>query len=127
LVVLAVYNWPANTDRARRVERFIEYFFERFDKLKGPAFHPKWKEINLAGTVPGWTRYPAAERMLTKLASEERVKQRIGASQQESTSPTAATASTRQASGVAGGARDPADEQRLFDEFLEWKKTGRRN
>ena len=123
LVVLAVYNWPANTDRARRVERFIEYFFEKFDKLKAPSFHPKWKEINLAGTVPGWTRYPVAERMLAKMAAEERVKQRIGAHAQE-TSPTAATTSTRQASGAAG--KDPADEQRLFDEFLEWKKTGRR-
>jgi TRAP-type uncharacterized transport system substrate-binding protein len=124
LVVLAVYNWPANTDRARRVERFIEYLFTKFDKLKGPSFHPKWKEINLAGTVPGWTRYPAAERMLQRLAAEDRVKQRIGSTTQE----TSATAS-RQASGSApgGAARDAADEQRLFDEFLEWKKTGRRN
>jgi TRAP-type uncharacterized transport system substrate-binding protein len=124
LVVLAVYNWPANTDRARRVERFIEYFFTKFDKLKGPSFHPKWKEINLAGTVPGWTRYPAAERMLQRLAAEDRVKQRLGST----TQPTSATAS-RQASGDASGslARESADEQRLFDEFLEWKKTGRRN
>ncbi len=124
LVVLAVYNWPANTDRARRVERFVEYLFTKFDKLKGPSFHPKWKEINLAGTVPGWTRYPVAERMLQKLAAEDRVKQRLGSTTQETSATT-----SRQASGTAptGAARDAADEQRLFDEFLEWKKTGRRN
>src|SRR5215813_1633017 len=70
-VVLAVYNWPKNSDRYRRVERFIQYYFERFDKLKQPTFHPKWKEINLAARVPGWNRYPAAEEALaaTKDAS----------------------------------------------------------
>jgi TRAP transporter TAXI family solute receptor len=122
LVVLAVYNWPANTDRHRRVERFIEYFFERFDKLKGPAFHPKWKEINLAGTVPGWTRYPVAERMVARLTAEDRVKQRLGSATQE----TAATGP--RSAGVSATGREAAEEQRLFDEFLEWKKSGgRRN
>jgi TRAP-type uncharacterized transport system substrate-binding protein len=32
--VLAVYNFPKGSDRFRRVERFIHYYFERFDALK---------------------------------------------------------------------------------------------
>ena len=121
LVVLAVYNWPAGTDRARRVERFIESYFEKFDKLRAPTFHPKWKEINLAGTVPGWTRYPPAERMLTKLAAQDKVKERIGA--QDVTTPTA----SRQASGPnAAVYQEMTEEQRLFEEFLDWKKKGAR-
>ena len=62
--VLAVYNWAPNTDRYRRVARFVEYFFNRFDQFQKPPFHPKWKEINLASSLPGWTRFQAAEELL---------------------------------------------------------------
>jgi TRAP-type uncharacterized transport system substrate-binding protein len=62
--VLAVYNWPANTDRYRRVARFVQYFFDRFEQFKQPPFHPKWNEINLASSLPGWTRFKAAEELL---------------------------------------------------------------
>ncbi len=62
--VLAVFNFPKGSDRARRLARFIDYYFERFDKLKQPSFHPKWKEINIAAKVPGWNRYwLAAEKL----------------------------------------------------------------
>jgi TRAP-type uncharacterized transport system substrate-binding protein len=67
--VLAVYNFPKESDRARRLARFIDYFFERFDKLKQPSFHPKWKDINLTATVPGWNRYWLATQ---KLAATQR-------------------------------------------------------
>jgi len=73
--VLAVYNFPRSSDRFRRVERFIEYYFERFDRLKQPSFQPKWKEINLAANVPGWTRYwVAAEKLaaMSKTAASDR-------------------------------------------------------
>jgi TRAP-type uncharacterized transport system substrate-binding protein len=62
--VLAVYNWPPNTDRYRRVARFVQYFFDRFEQFKKPPFHPKWNEINLASTLPGWTKFKAAEEAL---------------------------------------------------------------
>jgi TRAP-type uncharacterized transport system substrate-binding protein len=63
-VLLAVYNWPKRSDRFRRVKRFIQYYFKRFDNLKKPPYHPKWKEINLSAKVPGWTRYWVADRQL---------------------------------------------------------------
>jgi TRAP-type uncharacterized transport system substrate-binding protein len=65
--VLAVYNWPKGNDRHRRVERFTQYFFDRFDKFLAPGFHPKWKEVNLSTPVPGWTRFAVAEQMLRRL------------------------------------------------------------
>jgi TRAP-type uncharacterized transport system substrate-binding protein len=66
--VLAVYNFPKGTDRARRVGRFIDYYFERFEKLKQPSFHPKWNDINLAAKVPGWNRYWQAEEKLASIS-----------------------------------------------------------
>lgn len=103
-VVLAVYNWPQGSDRQRRVERFIQYYFERFDKLRNPPFHPKWREINLAANVPGWTRYWVAENLLASTPAA-------------SPTDTSASSST---SGLVSNAG--ADDQVLYREFMEWKK-----
>jgi uncharacterized protein len=65
--VLAVYNWPKNTDRYRKVERFVERLFANWDKLLQPPYHPKWKDINLAATVEGWNRFAVADQELSRL------------------------------------------------------------
>ena len=65
--LLAVYNWPRGIDRYQRVERFIVSFFKNFNKLRDGPFHEKWKDVNLAATVPGWTRSEIAERLLKQM------------------------------------------------------------
>jgi TRAP-type uncharacterized transport system substrate-binding protein len=56
--VLAVYDWPKDTDRYKRLVRLVDYLFERFEKLqKDPGYHARWKDVNLAGQVPGWQRF----------------------------------------------------------------------
>jgi TRAP-type uncharacterized transport system substrate-binding protein len=65
--VLAVFNWPRASERGRRIARFVEYLFKNFELFRQPGFHPKWKEINLAAAVPGWTRYPVAEETIAAL------------------------------------------------------------
>jgi TRAP transporter TAXI family solute receptor len=105
-VVLAVYNWQPNSDRFRRVERFIQYYFQRFETMRKPPYHPKWREINLAAKVPGWTRYWVAEDMLNKTASV----------QDRAVGTTSNTSSTT-----------PAPEpDPMYQEFLEWRKKQRR-
>ena len=67
--VLAVYDWPKNTDRYQRLDRVVEYLFERFEKLqKEPGYHEKWKDVNLAASVPGWTRFKPLQDRLDKAA-----------------------------------------------------------
>jgi TRAP-type uncharacterized transport system substrate-binding protein len=66
--ILAVYNWPKGTDRYQRVEKFITAFFRNFKTLQDAPFHAKWKDVNLAATIPGWTRSEIAERMLQEMA-----------------------------------------------------------
>lgn len=99
--VLAVYNWPKNSDRFRKVERFIQYYFDRFERFKQPPYQKEWKEINLSATVPGWTRYWYADQLL---------KERERKNQAE------APAATSTVDLVA-----PA-QRKEFNEFLEWKK-----
>ncbi|MGV7215094.1 TAXI family TRAP transporter solute-binding subunit [Bradyrhizobium sp. UFLA05-112] len=65
---LVAFNWPVNSDRFRRVARFVDYLFSRIDRLQGTGFDPKWKSINLAATVPGLTRFPAAQAWLDRIA-----------------------------------------------------------
>jgi len=61
---LVAFNWPTNSNRYERVARFVDHLFSRLDKLQGPGFDPKWKSINLAASVPGLTRFPAAQAWL---------------------------------------------------------------
>ena len=65
--VLAVFNWPASSDRFRRVSRFIDHFFDKFDSFKAPGYQPLWHDINLSANVPGWTRYWRAEEKLKQM------------------------------------------------------------
>jgi uncharacterized protein len=59
--VLAAYNWPDDHPRGRKLNRFIQRFFAEFNRLLGPPFHPKWREVDLAAQVPGWQRTTAAK------------------------------------------------------------------
>jgi TRAP-type uncharacterized transport system substrate-binding protein len=102
--ILAVYNWQKGSDRFRRVERFIDYFFDRFDRLKEPSFHPKWKDVNLAAKVPGWTRYSVAEQKVSAMTS----------------APPAPR--TSDAGDPLRADRSSAADARLYEEFLNWKR-----
>lgn len=110
--VLAVYNWRNDSDRYRRCVRFVEYLFERFDRLRAAPYQPGWREMNLAGTVPGWTRFPKAQEMVEKAST----RQTTGA-----IDPVLARAQAARA--VPNNA---AEQERLFQQFLEWSKQQRR-
>jgi TRAP-type uncharacterized transport system substrate-binding protein len=113
--VLAVFNWPKNTDRYRRVERFVESMFNKWEKFREPPRHPKWRDVNLAATVPGWTRWGFADEMLKRVRPKE----------------------TADAQGVSndfaaflknnGAAPNLSNEQReaLFREFMQWRDKQR--
>ena len=64
--VMAVYNWDRNNERYRKVEAFVNTFFDEFDDFLRSPRHPKWREVNLAAIVPGWTRFEPAENWLIK-------------------------------------------------------------
>ena len=66
--VLAVYNWPQNSPHGKHMARCIDYLFNRFSRLQTDAgYHPKWAELNLAATVPGWQRYAPMQAKLSQV------------------------------------------------------------
>jgi TRAP-type uncharacterized transport system substrate-binding protein len=113
--VLAVFNWQKGTDRYRKVQRFVEAFFTKFEQFQMPPRHPKWRDVNLAATVPGWTRWSVAEEML------QRLRQANGVSAQ----PAAAAdfAVFLKEKGVAGVQASPDQRDALFREFLQWQQA----
>jgi TRAP-type uncharacterized transport system substrate-binding protein len=115
-VVLAVYNWPKDNDRYRRIERFVEYFFDRFEGFQKPPYHPDWKSVNLAAKVPGWTRFWVAEEMLRQTTPAGKPKLEASLGGQQPAGPQA-----KHPTPI-----NSAEQERLFQEFLQWSKNSRR-
>jgi TRAP-type uncharacterized transport system substrate-binding protein len=107
--ILAAYNWPRNTDRYKRVARLTNNLFDRIATLQGPGFQPNWKDVNLNAKVPGLERFPAAQEWLD----------RVSAAKLAVTPGAAGTAPAQTAAGVP---RMTPDDQRLYQEFLEWRR-----
>ena len=113
--VLAVFNWPKSSDRYRRVSRFVEAYFTKFDQLQQPPFQPKWREINLAGKVPGWKRYSVAEELLAKMTAER------------DRGPSQVRAQFDAFLDSRAGGRGPrtltsSEREALFKQFLDWQR-----
>jgi TRAP-type uncharacterized transport system substrate-binding protein len=114
--VLAVFNWSKGSDRYRRIERFVERLFTKWDQFREPPRHPKWRDVNLAATVPGWSRWAVAEEMLRRIRPKDAVDSQVASSDfsaflKDKGSPAA----------------NFTQEQReaLFREFLQWQEKKR--
>lgn len=107
--VLAVYAWQPGSVRHRQVTRFVTALFARFDRLLQPPAHPKWKEVNLAAEVPGWTRFaPAAEEVAraTGRATQQEFERYLAA-------------------GPAAVGLTPQQRAALFEQFVRWQRGER--
>jgi len=116
--VLAVFNWPEDHPRYKKVARFVNAFFDRFEELKQPGFHPKWKDVNLAANVAGWTRFKAAQDWLDKNAQGRPLTAAAAGTQQEFNAFVAQ-------SGIASSGAAANDNAALFEEFLKWRNSRR--
>jgi hypothetical protein len=59
--LLVSYAWPENSEKYRRISKFVEEFFSKIDRFKdNPARHPKWAEFSVWTDIPGWTRFKPA-------------------------------------------------------------------
>lgn len=71
--VLVAANFPQNSVRYRNIANFVDAFFTEFQTLLEPGHNPKWREVNLAADLPGWTRFPAADEWLKRNATASTV------------------------------------------------------
>ncbi len=113
--VLAVFNWPKGNDRYRRVERFTDRLFTNWEKFRQPPRHPKWRDVNLAATVPGWNRWSVAEDMLRRIRPKD-------APEQVATGDFSAFLKNK---GPAVNNLTQEQREALFREFLQWRDKQR--
>jgi TRAP transporter TAXI family solute receptor len=111
--VLIAYNWPKNSDRYRRVDKFVQAFFAKFAEFQKPPRHPKWKETNLASTLPGWKRFEGAEQLLTSYREQVVANKRQQFDQFLAAHP-------------AGQPLAERDRIQLFEDFLKWSQARER-
>ncbi len=113
--VLIAYNWPKGTDRYQRTVKFVEQFFPRLAEFQKAPRHPKWKEANLAATLPGWKRFDAAEewlqKNLPKIADSERAEFNTF------------LAAVKRDAAAARPTAFADEREQLFEAFLTWKQS----
>ena len=69
--LLATVAAAADTQRAKRVNRFAGTFFARFSQFMQAGCHPKWHEVSLVASLPNWHRYPDADALLPKAPTSD--------------------------------------------------------
>jgi len=112
--VLAVFNWAPDSDRYRRVAKFTKALFENFQSFLEKPRHPKWREVNLAATLPGWKRFNAAQELLDENAGGQIAQNELTQQFEQFITNTIP--------------QDPAEmsdknKEELFRSFMEWRET----
>jgi TRAP transporter TAXI family solute receptor len=110
--VLVAFNWSGDNARYRKVAKFVDAFFSKFDELQKPPRHPKWREVNFAATLEGWHRSPAAQAWINR-------------AKQGTSTASKSNFDTFLAQNAGSNGAPVSDEQRaeLFKAFLEWNKN----
>jgi uncharacterized protein len=110
-MVLLAAKGKQDPGAAIRIARFVDTVFPRFAELQASDRHPKWREVNLAATMPGLSRTPEAESWLARR-------------------PTMAAKPIAERSGSVTPAAAPEDmgaprdaKEALFKKFIEWQRS----
>ncbi|MGH6866967.1 MAG: TAXI family TRAP transporter solute-binding subunit [Methyloceanibacter sp.] len=115
-IALLAATGKGDPEAPARIARFVETVFSRFSELQAPGHHPKWQEINLAATVPGFRRTAAVEAWLSAHATAA-----------APVTPGPAIVSTGAPSASAESPTMSTDEKEaLFERFMKWQRASRR-
>ena len=114
--ILAVANLFPTSERYRSTVAFVTAVLDGTHSLQDPGHAPKWKDVDVTGSVPGLTRFPVAQAWVnrTKAASP--------LASQDARSLFSRYLDSRQQ--VLGGPpiSDQA-KQALFEQFQHWQAT----
>lgn len=105
--MLVTLNWPKGSVRYNRNAKFTEALFSRFPEFLKPPRLPIWKDVNLAGKVPGWQRFAPAQEWLDR---------------QEREASKMRTNFDKFMNDRARMGKSSSDQERLFREFEAWSR-----
>jgi uncharacterized protein len=126
--LLIAYNWPKDSDRYRRIEKFVNAFFGKFDQFLKPPRNPKWRDANVFANVPGWKRFDGAEAALAdlraRMLANQRQPQQPPQEQRQQQPPQQQQADRGQPQLSSSAANlkslSEAERRQLFEDFLKW-------
>ena len=109
--VLLTNSGRGSEESARRVAKVIPALFGGLSGLALADRHPKWRDVNIGASLPGWSRVAAAEEWLAKAKEQQ-----AGSLQKRFEDFLRATRKP--------GSPDlsPAEQKRLFEEFVGWTR-----
>ena len=120
-VLLVIYNWEEDNVRYKRNGQFVRVFFDRIDEFRNSARHPKWRDVNLAAEVPGWTRFKPAQDWLDqnqgKTAAGTQTSEALGSAGEQKIAFEAFLAKRAAATGQQISA---SEREALFTEFQKF-------
>jgi TRAP-type uncharacterized transport system substrate-binding protein len=119
-MAMMVANLIPGSERYRNVASFVDALFTQLGRLQEAGHHPKWREVDLAAELPGWSRFPAADAWLKR----NLVASGPALSEQELRMVFSKFLDERSRSG-GGRALSAQEKERLFDLFLEWRGSRR--
>jgi TRAP transporter TAXI family solute receptor len=114
--VMAVVSFPPQSERYHNLARFTDAFFSKFADFLKPPRHPKWKEVNLAAQLPGWTRFPPADAWLKHQAASSIADAKLHK---------AFDAFIDEQARATGHVTTPEQKNAIFEQFLRWQETHR--
>jgi uncharacterized protein len=107
--VLAVREWREGSARHQHLTRLAEAIYSHFDELQQPGHDPGWRDVDPLAPAPGWQQFRPAQNLLderAQQADERRAFERFAA-----------------ASGMCSVPASPAAFERLYNDFMEWRKA----
>jgi TRAP transporter TAXI family solute receptor len=136
--VMVVAKSVPKSERSRKLERFVDRFFTKFEQFRERPYHPKWQEVTLSAPVAGWIRFPAAQQWLKD--HPEAVAARSGGGQIQAVEGGGTVTSAEFGAREPGDVRelfekfrrdnpsaDRADREKLFADFVRWYQQGNLN
>ncbi|WP_165820155.1 TAXI family TRAP transporter solute-binding subunit [Microvirga sp. KLBC 81] len=110
--ILVVRDWPEGSSRYKRLTHLAEVIDAHLDELKQTEQDLQRTEINLQA-APGWQRFDPAQSLIHKRArqaDEQRAFERLIV-----------------ASGVCSTPISTAVRERLYQDFIDWRRARERN
>jgi uncharacterized protein len=112
---LMVYNWPVDSDRYRRVARFVDALFGKLEQLQQPPRHAKWRDTLPTATIPGLQRFKAAQDWLDGARST-------------TSGPNAASMSPEEFRSFVSQSNvrmnmSTEEAAKLYDDFVKWRRA----
>lgn len=125
--IMAVYNWPSDTERFKNVSRFVTVFFENLENLQKANYHPRWQLVDLSEDVPGWQRFqPAQDWVVAQIEKKQQQRrQRILAAAAEPIEIQLRALLEYIDQAKQEGDLDPATQEELenlYEQFINWQE-----